>query len=389
MTTLPDEAGAPAHIAHIIAGLSQGGAENALYRLVSVQPDPSKHLVFSLTDEGIFGPRLRALGVEVHCLGLRRGAIPSPLALLRLVRGLRQARPALVQTWMYHADLLGGVAARAAGIPVCWGIRHSDLSAQHNKWSTRLTAKACARLSRWIPTMAVSCSARAADVHRALGYKVPFEIVHNGLDVTAWRPQPSWRATVRSELGIGPEEFVLAHAGRSDPQKDHPTLAEAFARVHALRPQTRLLICGKGLARGDAYFDALPFTPRARMAVLALGPRDDLPRLWQAADAFTLSSALGEAFPNVVAEAMSCGLPCVVTDVGDAADIVGDTGRVVPPSDPAALAAAMLELCNMPPPERLQLGAAARHRVLEHFTLARMAAGFGRVWNDVMAGGKT
>ena len=117
----------------------------------------------------------------------------------------------------------------------------------------------------------------------------------------------------------------------------------------------------------------------------ALGPRDDLPQLWQAADAFVLSSSYGEAFPNVVAEAMASGLPAVVTDVGDAAEIVGETGQVVPPMNEQALEQAMLELMRMPDDERHRLGAAARERVQTRFTLARMSAGFRRVWDEVLA----
>src|SRR5690606_14608294 len=112
---------------------------------------------------------------------------------------------------------------------------------------------------------------------------------------------------------------------------------------------------------------------------VALGARDDLPRLWQGADAFVLSS-LGEAFPNAVAEAMACGLPCVATDVGDTAEIIGHSGTVVPPCNPEALAAAMSAMCDMPESERRRLGAEGRQRVLECYTLERMASGFRRAW---------
>ncbi|WP_374012388.1 glycosyltransferase [Pseudoxanthomonas koreensis] len=371
-------------IVHIITGLRRGGAEQVLFRLLSQQSDPTQALVISLTDGGVFKERLENLGVHVTCLQMRAG-LPSPIKWWRLVRLLRQWRPQLVQTWMYHADLLGGLAAQFAGIPVCWGIRQSDLSASHTKRSTRLTASFCARVSRWVPARAISCSTRAAQVHRALGYRMPFEIVHNGVDAGPWQPVPALRLGVRNELGLAAQSFVLAHAGRDDPQKDHANLAAAFNQLHAARPDARLLLCGQGLVPGHGHFDALPFTPDARAAVIALGPRDDLPRLWQAADAFVLSS-LGEAFPNVVAEAMAAALPCVVTDVGDAAEIVGDTGLVVPPSDSNALAEAMLAMARMPEAERSELGRAARARVMEHFTLERMAAGFARVWDAILQG---
>lgn len=372
-------------VTHIITGLSRGGAENALYRLIAAQPEPARHPVISLTDDGIFGERLRSLGVTVRSLGLRRGSIPSPIAVLKLARWLRQLRPDIVQTWMYHSDLLGGLAARCAGIPVCWGIHHTNLSAQHSRRSTRLTVDLCAWLSSQVPARAISCSTRAAEVHLALGYKVPFEIVHNGLDASTWRPEPSLRGTVRGELGMAEHNFVFAHAGRDDPQKDHFNLALAFSHVHTAMPHARLILCGQGLAAEDGWFRSLPFSSSAQKAILALGARDDLPRLWQAADALVLSSSFGEALPTVVSEAMACGLPCVVTDVGDAAEMVGDTGFVVPPSDPAALAGAMLELGRLSRAEYTRRGVAARQRALDRFTLDRMSAGFHRVWSDILS----
>lgn len=372
-------------IVHVITGLNRGGAEQALFRLISQEPEPVSVRVVSLTSGGIFRERLEALGVRVTCLGMQPGR-PSPLKWWRLVRLLRQWRPKLVQTWMYHADLLGGVAAAVAGVPLCWGVHHCNLSRGNNKPSTLFVARVCAWISRWVPARAISCSARAVDIHRAMGYAVPFDVVPNGLDAAAWAPRAELRETVRAELHLPSDAFVFVHAGRDDPQKDHGTLARAFNLVHAARPDAHLLLCGNGLATEHRYFDTLPFTYLARSAVLALGPRDDLPRLWQAADAFVLSS-VGEAFPNVVLEAMSSALPCVVTDVGDAAEMVGDTGMVVTPANPEALAAAMLTMCSLPEKARQRLGEAARQRVLERFTLDRMAAGFQRVWTEVIAGG--
>lgn len=369
-------------IVHVITGLGRGGAENAMFRLLSQESDPAQVHVVSLTGGGIFRERLESLGVGVTCLEMHPG-LPSPFKWWRLVRLLREWKPQLVQTWMYHADLLGGLAAVMAGVPVCWGIRHSDLSRRGNKATTLLVSRACALLSRHVPARAISCSSRAVEVHRALGYNVPFEIVPNGLSID-WMPRADVRRQVRAEFGFLDADFVFAHAGRKDPQKDHPGLALAFSRLHAIRPNVRLLLAGDGLTPGHAYFDGLPFSPEARRAVFPLGPRDDLSRMWQAADAY-VSSSYGEGFPNAVAEAMASGLPCVVTDVGDSAEIVADTGCVVPPSNPEALATAMQELCDMPLAGRELLGCAARQRVLERFTVERMAAGFNRVWNDVIA----
>ena len=374
-------------VVHIITGLNRGGAESALFRLLTRESDPSQVHVVSLTDGGTFQPMIEALGIRVACLHMRPG-LPSPIKWWSLVRLLKTWRPGVVQTWMYHADFLGGLAARAAGTHVCWGLRNGDLTREHSKRSTRFVAWLCARVSPHIPSRAISCSARARDVHRALGYTVPFEVVHNGLDVTMWTPRPELRAVVRDEFGFSDDAFVLAHAGRNDPQKGHATLARAFNRLHADQPNVRLLLCGKGLLLGDPYFEDLPFTATAREAVVALGARDDLPYVWQAADAFVLPS-YAEAFPNVVAEAMANGLPAVVTDVGDAAEIVGETGWVVPVMDDVLLSQSILELVRMPQEERLGLGRAARERVQTQFTLERMSAGFHQVWDEIMAGDGT
>lgn len=370
-------------VCHVITGLNRGGAEHVLFRLLSQMPDAADIMVVSLTGGGIFQDRLEGLGIRVECLGFTPG-LPSPGRWWRLVKLLKQWQPAVVQTWMYHADLAGGLAAKYAGIPVCWGIRNSVFSTGMRSLSTRLVVHFCAAISRWVPTRVVSCSEKAASIHQSLGYSAPFDIVPNGLDVESWRPQPQLRCVVRSELALADSDFVFAHAGRADPLKDHAGLARAFNEVLASRPNARLLLCGQGLQHGNPYFEGLPFTRAARAAVVAMGPRDDLQRLWQASDCFVLSS-IGEAFPNVVAEAMACALPCVVSDVGDAAMIVGETGVVVPPSDQAALADAMLSLCNMPHAERDSLGIAARQRVLNRFTLNKMVAGYERTWAKVIA----
>lgn len=368
-------------IVHVITGLNRGGAESALFRLLSQERVPSCVRVVSLSDGGVFKSRIEALGIEVVCLGMRSG-VPSPVRWWRLLGLIRRWRPRLVQTWMYHADLLGGLAAFVCGVPVCWGIRHSDLSRANNKAGTLFVARLCALLSSRIPARAISCSEAATRTHRAFGYSVRFAVVPNGLDLQQWQPQAALRSAIRDGLALPERSFVFAHAGRNDPQKDHATLARAFSLVHARYPNARLLLCGDGLATVHPYFVGLPFTDSARSAVVALGPRDDLAELWQAADAFVLSS-LGESFPNAVVEAMACGLPVVVTDVGDAAEIVGDVGFVVPPCSPDALASVMIAMTEMHGDALSRIGRASRERVVGRYSLEQMSDGFRQVWDEV------
>jgi len=374
-------------VTHVITGLDRGGAENTLYRLVAAQSNPAQHSVISLTDAGLFGERLRALGVEVRCLGLRRGAIPSPMAILRLRRWLTQLRPAVVQTWMYHADLIGGIAARLAGVPVCWGVRQSNLSPEHNKRMTLMVAALCARISALVPARIVSCSMRAIDAHSGIGYTDKFDLVPNGLDLSHFKPLEADRLqTVRAALGIPADDRVVGHISRADPIKDHSSLLAAFSLATARRPDTWLLVAGLGLQSGDPYFEALvsdsniaPFASR----IVALGQRDDVAQIMGAMDVFVLTS-IGEAFPNVLVEAMACGTPCVATDVGDSAEIVGDTGWVRPPRDIAGLARSIIAALEEPEHLHNARRRLARQRIADNFTIEQMLEAYETVWQKAM-----
>lgn len=368
------------NVCHLIVGLGGGGAEGALLRLCEHAPTSTRMTVVSLTDEGLHGQRLRNAGAEVIALGMK-SALSLPGVLWRLVRLFHSRKPDLVQTWMYHADLLGGLTGRSTGIPVCWGIRSSDFG-ETSSSRTKLIARICALFSRALAAHAVSCGEHAAIRHRALGYRVPVSVVPNGYEFDRWATAAHTRYS-RSDFGLCEGDIVIAHAARADPQKDHRGLALAFNQVHARDSRVRLLLCGRGLEVGTLEFEALPFSNGARSAVRALGTRDDLPQLWGLADFFVLSS-ITEGFPNVVAEAMASGLPAVVTDAGDAALIVGDTGVVVPPSNPTALAVAMLEMAAMPAPARRALGITAAQRVRENYSVQRMVHGFHSVWREIL-----
>lgn len=376
------------NILHLITGLSDGGAEAVLYRLCTHDAE-NRHVVVSMMDEGKYGPLLRAAGVAVHCLGMPRGRV-TVRGLWRLWRLLRAERPTVVQTWMYHADLVGGVLARLAGVrAVCWGIHHSNLEPGKSRRATIWVARLDARLSRWVPAAIVCCAAQARDVHVRLGYAAEkFVIIPNGYDVGRFRPDAAARARLRAEWGVPDGVPLLGMVARFDPQKDHANLLAACARLQASGADFAAVLVGTGCDAGNAalvqQLAAAGLTQRVRL----LGRRDDVPAVMAALDLHVLSS-LGEAFPNVLAEAMACGTPCVTTDVGDAAQIVGETGWVVPPRDADALAAAIGAALR----ERAEQPAAwagrrraARERVVEHFDIERMAGAYRAVWQTARDG---
>ncbi len=362
-------------IAFVITDLSTGGAETMLLKLL--QHLDRRHFephVFSLTTEGEIGPRIADLQIPVLTLGMRSG-LPNPGRVLALTRYLRRLAPDVVQTWMYHADLIGGLAARLAGCgKVAWAIRNSNLDEQLTKRSTSLVVKVCASLSFWLPAQILSCSTRAGTVHAAAGYRADkIHVIPNGFDLGRFRPDAAARQSVRAELGVPPETPLVGLIARYDPQKNHAGFIEAAALVHANMPESHFLLAGSGV---DADNVALHEAIRAQAlgsSVHLLGRRDDMPRLMAALDVLASSSTYGEAFPNVLGEAMACGVPCVVTDVGDSAEIVGETGRVVQVGDLDGLAHHIVDVLRLPSAQRTALGLQARARVQANYEIGQVA----------------
>lgn len=369
-------------ILHVITGLDVGGAEMMLAKLLRQTAKEHESRVVSLTGDGPIGERIRALGVETAFLGMRRG-VPDPRGIIALAREIRAFRPTVVQTWLYHADLVGGVAALLSGRPpVVWGLRNADLDSTDSKWTTRLTLRLCARLSEYLPARIVSCSERARDFHVARGYDAGrVVIIPNGFDVSAFTQAGGERDDVRRELGIPAQAGVVGMVARYHPTKDFRNFARAAGEVARNVPGVWFALCGAGVTEDNAelrgWLAEAGVLDRSRL----LGQRRDVGRLLSALDVFTLSSRT-EGFPNALGEAMACGIPSVATDVGDCAAVLGDTGRVVPPNDSVALSAAWRDLLRLPEDERSRIGAAGRRRIVELFSIQSVAARYVELYES-------
>lgn len=362
-----------------------GGAEGVLSRLCIASNSTSvTHVVVSLSGMGKHGPILTRAGIEVHCLDMPRGRV-TPRGLLGLFAVIKRERPDVVQTWMYHADLLGGLAARLSGHrAIAWGIRHTNLAPEVTARGTRLVARACAAISRWVPTRIICCSSVAAAVHQEIGYDGSrFEIVANGYDHQRFAPSQDARDRLRGEWNLTDNDIVLGMVARWDPQKDHATL---IAALGALPPERswRTILVGSNMTDDNSVLVSLLERHGVRGRVDLLGQRADVPAVMNAMDVHVLSSA-GEGFPNVVAEAMASGTPAVVTDVGDAALIVGDLGWISPPRDMTRLSGAIeAAIQSMSDRESwAERRKRARERIVENFSLERMVADYHRVWSDM------
>ena len=339
------DSGKQKKVLHIITGLGDGGAEGVLTRLC-LHSKQIQHVVISLMDAGKYGPILTGADITVHCLEMNPGK-PSLFKFFKLIRLIKIEQPDVVQTWMYHSDLMGGIAARLAGVKrVFWGIRHSTLEKGKSTPLTLWIARLCAVLSKWVPEKIICCANKALTVHEEMGYDATkLLMIPNGYDLLRFKQDSVGGLRLRSELGFSAEEFAIGMVGRFDPQKDHFNLLQALALV-AQKVDIKCLLVGKGLSPdNDALMCQISALGLQNNVVLA-GQRTDIPSVMNALDLHVLSSAFGEGFPNVLAEAMACGTPCVSTNVGDAVEILGDASLCCPVQNPGALADLIIEMAE-------------------------------------------
>ncbi len=362
--------GAIPKVMHVITSLETGGAERMLERLVlAPRAHPVSFQVVSLLSGGAVAKRLQSAGVPVTSLGMPRG-IPDPRALLRLIRLIRREKPDVVQSWLYHADVLTTLALRLSGrrkqTKLFWSVRCASMEGPERIFAPRWTRGLCVGLSRHADVV-IANSHAGREFHEILGYRPRrFVVIDNGIDFDRFRPDPAARAAVRSELGVAEAKPLIAMVARLDPVKDHAT----FLRALSLLPEVSALAVG-------GKTETLP----NRANLLRLGERGDIARLLAACDV-VVSTSLSEGFPNSLLEAMAVGVPAVATDAGDSRRVLGDTGLIVPPVDPAAVAVAVRRLLAESPEAKKARRERARARAVGGFGLNRMAAAYDALYRE-------
>jgi len=373
-------------IQFVITGLGTGGAEMMLFKLLSgINRDLFDPRVISLMDVDTLRPKFQQIDIPVDILGMKPG-IPDPRKILQLAELFRRERPRIVQAWMYHANLIGGVAARLAGnIPVVWNIRHSNLDPRVDKKSTIWTAKLCARLSSILPRKIICCAETAREIHEKIGYRIgKMTVIPNGFDLSQFGPEPADRERIRLELGIPSDAVVIGLVARYHLQKDHNSFFEAAAMLNNRVGGVHYVLCGEGVTAENQEILKTLKGKNFKGNLHLLGRRTDVSSLNASFDIATSSSRCGEGFSNTIGEAMACGVPAVVTDVGDSAWIVGDTGKVVPPEKPQELCLAWQEMIELGPEGRTRLGCLARKRVRDLFSLDAIIRKYENIYFDIL-----
>lgn len=372
-------------VLHITTGLGSGGAENMLFKLLSMRPSDWECTVVSLGETGVIGSKLSERGIPVHAINLDP-KLPNPARIVPIFSLSRRFRPHMIQGWMPH----GNFAAALAGMslrnraPVLWNVRMSLGGLAYEPRITRTLIRLGARLS-WYPARIVYNSAVGAREHESLGYHAAKSVViPNGFDCGIFQPSDEARASVRAELGLGQRALLVGLIARYHPMKDHATFLRAAGMIARTDRDIYFLLAGAGVTTKESALTQAIAAEQLNGRVFLLGERSDVPRLTAALDIACSASSRAEGFSNAMGEAMACGVPCVATDIGDSAAIVGETGITVPARDPEALARAFSRLITEGPDHRRQLGIAARQRVEREFSLQVIARRYEDLYRPLL-----
>lgn len=372
-------------ILHVIGDLHTGGAETMLVKLLSgMDKDRQDNIVVTLRAGGPLQADIELLGVAVCCIRLS-GFTDLFAGLWRLRACLTRYRPRLIQGWMYHGSLLASLAGLLTmhKTPVVWNIRHSLHDMSQKKLLTRIIIRAGAWLS-FLPEKIIYNSITSSAQHHAIGYARAKSVhIPNGFNTAQFQPSATARARLRRDLNLAADTRLIGLVARYHPIKDFRNFVEAAACLPAKYHNVHYVLAGRSVDAQNPELMQLIQQHRLEGRFHLLGEVTDPAELTAGFDIAT-SSSRGEAFSNTIGEAMACGVPCVVTNVGDSAAIVANTGVVVPPANPAELAAGWESILALEPSLREQLGRQARARIVEKYSLSAIVRQYEELYEELM-----
>lgn len=369
-------------VLHIITGLSTGGAEMMMYKIISCFKKMGHNSeVISLGVEGQIAELIRKFKIPLTSLGVARNKIPSPRSLLKLISIVRHSKSEIIQGWMYHGNL-AAIFARIFQIskaPVIWNIRQSLYDIKKEKLLTQFIIRANSFFSSYCDVIIYN-SHLSARQHEAFGFnKNRTVVIPNGFDTNLFKPNEIFKNQFKKDLNLSSDTFVIGLVGRYHPMKDHMNFINAACELIEKNDSLRFIMIGSGVDSTNLQLISKLKDLSVNDKFILLGERSDTAQITNCFDIAVSSSAWGEGFPNVIGEAMSCAVPCVVTDVGDSSYVVADTGFVVPPRNSHALASAIIKLIDYPE-KRLELGRLARKRIVENFSQEFIALEYEKIY---------
>ncbi len=372
----------------VIHRLDAGGAERQLLALAKgLNKEKFQVQVITFYPGGVLEDEI--LGhewIRVVNLG-RKGRWGAPLCLARLTWVLRHSRAQVVYGFMEVPAQMSLLAGRLLGTKVIWGLRRSKRDFRDYDWAERISFKTGRILSRGADLIILNSRKGQEDYVEAGYCSNKMKVVPNGIDTTYFKRVPERGAEQKKSWGLQPEAKVVGVVGRLHPMKGHEVFLKAAQKVAASQPDVFFVFAGRGDKERIHYLRWLTACLGLEKRVFWANETRDVVGLYSALDVLCSSSIYGEGFPNVVGEAMACGVPCVVTNVGDSATLVGETGLVVSKGDPDQLASALVSLLSMPVDQRSRIGELARLRVCEEFSLEKMVSSVSKLIEELLYAG--
>lgn len=368
-------------IVHIITGLGDGGAEHTLYKICKYDKK-NIHIVISLTGPGKYFSLLNKIGIKVYCFQIK---FFSFFEFYLLMKTLNSLKPNIVQTWLVHADFIGGIAARFLGIRnIIWNIRYSNFEIGKAKLTTIFIIKILAKLSYKIPRSIITVSKKAKKIYSRVGYDPKkLKFIPNGYDLSILKINRNQNKAFKKNLNIIQNVPLIGNVARYDTKKDHFNLLKALSIIKSKKIDFLCVLVGSNVNIKNKTLTNQIKKLNLSSSIKLLGQKNDILPVMNALDIYVQSSKYGEGFPNVVAEAMACGTPCVVTDVGDASFIVGKTGWAVAPNNSLHLASmiekAIFEYYTKNWNRRCKY---ARSRIKENFDISKMLNSYNKLWYE-------
>ena len=373
-------------ILFIISGLPTGGAEMMLYKLLLViNRDIFEPVVISLADYGNLGNNIKNLNIPVYKMEMSAG-FPNPFKVWRFIKLIRKINPELIQGWMYYGNLAALLARwfLSKRVSQLWSIRHTPDDLKKEKRLTELVIRLGAKFSSY-PDRIIYNSNVSEQKHELLGYNNKNKsIIPNGFNCEQFKPFDNAKSKLRHSLGLKEDTLLIGLVARYHRMKDHVTFLHSAGEVIKIYPKVHFVLVGSSIDKKNQKLVKQIKDLKLMKNVHLLGERKEMNEITAGLDIACSSSSWGEGFSNAIGEAMACGVPCVVTDIGDSAWIVGETGIVVKPGDRKAFTDTMITLIKMSSEERLKLGKLARNRIIEYFSINRVVKQYEDIYQNIL-----
>jgi len=372
-------------IIHIITGLGDGGAEGVLYRLIKHSKSNYTHKVISLMDEGKYGNKLEKLNIQVFCIGFKRGKLNFK-GVLKLFKILKNNKSDILQTWMYHSDLLGGLLGYLFGHKnIIWNVRGNGKGLIHKNIYSKIILKLCIYLSHYIPKMIITCSKQAKVNHINFGYKKIFTVIPNGFDHFKFRDDINKRLLIRKKYGVKDNELLLGCIARYSEQKSHKFIINSLKDYLKKKKNIKILFIGYKIKNNNNIINLLKKYNILQYFIL-LKNQNNIEDIMNSLDLHLLISKYGEGFPNVIAESMLCKIPSITTNVGDSKHIVGNKGWIIEVNSSSQLIRSIdkaIKVKDYYPKLWHQLKSKVRFRIVKKYNIDKMVTNYSNIWNSL------